>query len=53
MVKVHPTVVFSILNSFTRRSPRDSRVVGTLLGEIRDGVVVVSSIFFNSCYFFY
>jgi hypothetical protein len=41
-VKVHATVVFSILNSFTRRTPRDSRVVGTLLGEVRDGVVVVS-----------
>jgi hypothetical protein len=43
-VKVHATVVFSILNSFTRRTPRDSRVVGTLLGEVRDGVVVVSGI---------
>lgn len=41
-VKVHATVVFSILNNFTRRSPRDSRVIGTLLGEVRDGVVVVS-----------
>jgi translation initiation factor 3 subunit F len=40
-VKVNATVIFSILNNFTRRVPRDSRVVGTLLGEVRDGVVVV------------
>lgn len=44
-VKVHPTVVFSILNSFTRRVPRDSRIIGTLLGEVRDGVVVVTDCF--------
>jgi hypothetical protein len=41
-IKVHPTVVFSILNNFTRRSPRDSRVIGTLLGNVKDGVVTVS-----------
>ena len=41
-IKVHATVVFSILNNFTRRTPRDSRVIGTLLGEVKDGVVHVS-----------
>ena len=41
-VKVHATVVLSMLNSYVRRSPRDSRVIGTLLGEVKeDGSVVV------------
>lgn len=44
-IKVHATVVFSILNNFTRRSPRDSRVIGTLLGEVKDGVVHVTDCF--------
>ncbi len=34
---------FSILNSYARRTSRDARVIGTLLGEVqRDGTVVVS-----------
>lgn len=40
-VKVNATVVFSILNSFVRRNTRDSRVIGTLLGEVKNGVIVV------------
>lgn len=41
IVKVHPTVVFSILNSFVRREKRDSRVIGTLLGVVKDGQIEV------------
>ena len=42
MVKVHPTVVFSILNSFVRREKRDFRVIGTLLGVVKDGQIEVN-----------
>ncbi len=38
-------MVFSILNSFSRRSDKDSRVIGTLLGEVRDNVVTVTECF--------
>lgn len=41
VVKVHPTVVFSILNSFVRREKRDFRVIGTLLGVVKDGQIEV------------
>lgn len=37
LVKLHPTVVFSILNSFSRRSDQNSRVIGTLLGVVKEG----------------
>lgn len=45
VVKLHPTVVFSILNNFIRRNDRESRVIGTLLGTIKDGVVEVTEAF--------
>ena len=45
IVKLHPTVVFSILNNFVRRNDRESRVIGTLLGTIKDGVVEVTEAF--------
>jgi len=45
-IEVHAIAVFSILNNFMRRSPRDSRVMGTLLGERKeDGTVVVTECF--------
>lgn len=44
-IKVHATVICSILHNFMRRTPRDSRVIGTLLGEVKDGVVTVSECF--------
>eukprot|EP01038_Epipyxis_sp_PR26KG_P007098 gene7098-9685_t len=44
-IRVHPTVIFSILNNYSRRSNRDSRVIGTLLGEVKDGIVEVSDCF--------
>ena len=43
-IQVNATVIFSILNSYSRRTARESRVIGTLLGEVqKDGTVVVSS----------
>lgn len=42
VVKVSAQVVFSILNSFSRRAEKDSRLMGTLLGEVKDDVVHVS-----------
>jgi translation initiation factor 3 subunit F len=44
-VKLHPTVVFSILNHFIRRTDRDSRVIGTLLGYVKNGVVEITECF--------
>lgn len=44
IVKVHPTVVFSILNSYVRREKRDFRVIGTLLGVVKDGQIEVIAI---------
>ncbi len=40
-VKVHPSVVFDILNSFSRREDLSHRVVGTLLGVVKDNCVEV------------
>lgn len=46
-IKVNATVIFSILNSFVRRAQRDSRVIGTLLGEIdeKEGTITISDCF--------
>lgn len=44
-VKVTATVIFSILNSYARRAQRDTRVIGTLLGEVKEGVVTVTECF--------
>jgi hypothetical protein len=40
-VKVHPLVVMEILNSYIRRSDRQARVMGTLMGIIREGNVEI------------
>lgn len=45
IVKVNATVVFSILNIYTRRTSRESRVIGTLLGYINNNVITVSECF--------
>lgn len=42
-VKVHPLVITSILNSYMRRIEKEGRIVGMLLGVVRDGVVEVSA----------
>jgi len=44
-VKVHPVVVFSILDHFLRRNDEDDLVVGTLLGTNVDGVVEIKNCF--------
>jgi len=42
---VHPVVVVSILDHFTRRNGDQQRVIGTLVGAERDGVLHISSCF--------
>lgn len=44
-VKVHPVVVFSILDHFIRRPEGGERVIGTLLGVIDDDVIEVKNCF--------
>jgi len=44
-IKVHATAVFSILTSFIRRTDRNARVMGTLLGEVKEDGVVVTDCF--------
>jgi translation initiation factor 3 subunit F len=38
VVKVHPTVLFSILDHYNRRPERTQRVIGTLLGTAAGSV---------------
>ena len=45
VVKLHPTVVFSVLNNYVRRSDRETRVIGTLLGTITDGCIEITECF--------
>lgn len=44
-VRVHPVVLYMICDSYTRRSERVERVIGTLLGTVGDGIVEI-----RSCY---
>jgi len=46
-VEIQPVVIFSILDHFIRRDPEEEngRVIGTLLGRVEDGVVIVSNCF--------
>lgn len=44
-VKVHPVVLFSIIDHYTRRNEGQDRVIGTLLGSVRDGEVEVRNCF--------
>ena len=44
-VKVHPIVVFSILDHFTRRQEGQDRVIGTLLGTRTGNIVEVTNCF--------
>jgi hypothetical protein len=48
VVKVSAQVILSILSRFSNRLEKDTRVVGTLLGEIKDNVVHVSLSFCSS-----
>ncbi len=52
-VKVHGSVVLSILNAHMRRPGEDTRVIGTLLGEVsKDGTVTVRDAFAYKILFF-
>ena len=41
-VQVSYSVVFNILNAFNRRNSESTRIIGTLLGEVKENVVHVS-----------
>merc|ERR1712178_415166 len=43
--RVHPAVVFTILDHFSRRNEGQEGVIGTLLGEENDGVVEIKNCF--------
>jgi len=43
--KVHPAVIFTILDHFSRRNEGQERVIGTLLGEENDGVIEIKNCF--------
>jgi len=45
LVKVHPVVLFGIVDSFERRNEDARRVIGTLLGSIDKGVIEVTNCF--------
>ena len=54
IVKVRASVVFAILSSFIRRSDKHARVIGTLLGVVREGnVVEVMVLSVQSLWFYY
>lgn len=44
-VRVHATAILAILNSFSRREDKQARPIGTMLGEMRDGCIEVSTTF--------
>eukprot|EP00616_Rhizochromulina_sp_CCMP1243_P001437 CAMPEP_0118963828 /NCGR_PEP_ID=MMETSP1173-20130426/1635_1 /TAXON_ID=1034831 /ORGANISM="Rhizochromulina marina cf, Strain CCMP1243" /LENGTH=299 /DNA_ID=CAMNT_0006912213 /DNA_START=83 /DNA_END=982 /DNA_ORIENTATION=+ len=45
LVKVHPAVLFSILDHFIRRQEGQVRVIGTLLGYVEESCVEVTNCF--------
>jgi len=45
VAKVHPVVLFTIVDSYERRIPDAQRVIGTLLGVIDKGAVEVTNCF--------
>lgn len=44
-VKVHPVVIFQILDRALRRSEEQDRVIGTLLGRVENGVAEITNSF--------
>lgn len=44
-MRVHPVVIFNILDQFLRRSEGQDRVIGTLLGLNVDGVIEIRNCF--------
>ena len=45
-VKVRASAVFSILSSYIRRNEKQTRVIGTLLGCVKDGNIIEARFFF-------
>ncbi|XP_071486049.1 eukaryotic translation initiation factor 3 subunit F-like [Diadema setosum] len=45
VVNIHPVVLFSIVDSYERRTDENARVIGTLLGTNIQGVVEVTNCF--------
>jgi translation initiation factor 3 subunit F len=45
VVKVHPVVLFSVLDHYLRRPEGQKRVIGTLLGKVNANVVEITSSF--------
>ncbi len=41
--KLHPVVVFSILDHYKRRAEEQHRVIGTLLGEKRGNEIIIKN----------
>ncbi|GAM23636.1 hypothetical protein SAMD00019534_068110, partial [Acytostelium subglobosum LB1] len=44
-VKIHPVVIFNILDHYIRRNEGQDRVIGTLLGYNNDGVIEIKNCF--------
>ena len=44
-VVVHPVALFSIVDSYERRNEDSKRVIGTLLGSFKNGIVEVRNCF--------
>jgi len=45
LVEINPVVVFSVLDHYIRREEGQERVIGTLLGNIEEGVIQVTNCF--------
>lgn len=45
-IEIQPVVIFSVLDQYIRRQQKeDDRVIGTLLGRVEEGAVLVSNCF--------
>ncbi len=44
-VKVHPVVIFNILDHYIRKEDRQDRVIGTLLGVNVEGAIEIRNCF--------
>lgn len=49
-VKVHPVVLFQIVDSYERRNPDAERVIGTLLGKNALKIFIRAHLFFSKPY---
>ena len=46
-IRLHPSVVMNILNSYMRRSDRKARVIGTLMGTVKEGKIEILGTVFS------